>query len=56
MYNARKKLQRIERQGSRRVKVFAKRARKLGWSAESIVCAVSFGFEHFQKGATGHRK
>lgn len=42
------KLKNIERHGSRRRKVFAKRARRLGWSAESIVAALAYGFEHFR--------
>ncbi|MBR8362148.1 hypothetical protein KDW55_02295 [Burkholderia sp. AU19243] len=43
-----RKLRNIERHGSRRAKVFAKRARRLGWTAESIVAALSYGFEHFR--------
>lgn len=46
-HTALRKLRNIERHGSRRAKVFAKRARKLGWTAESIVAALSYGFEHF---------
>lgn len=42
------KLRKIERNGSRRAKVFCKRARKFGWSATSIVCALKFGFDHFR--------
>jgi hypothetical protein len=35
-----RKLARIERHGSRRAKVFAKRARKLEWTAIDIVTAL----------------
>lgn len=45
MDNAHRKLRNIERFGSRRAKVFAKRARKLGWTANSIVSALAYGFE-----------
>ena len=48
-HTALRKLHNIERHGSRRAKVFAKRGRKLGWSAESIVAALSYGFEHFKQ-------
>ena len=42
-----RKLNNIERHGSRRAKVFAKRARKMGWTVESIVAALSYGVNNF---------
>jgi hypothetical protein len=48
MMKAYQKLVKMERYATRRDKVFAKRARKLGWPPESIISALKYGVRYFR--------